>query len=319
MQNISRKISLLMLIGFILSLFILTNHGVCYAKTKTKHTEVQKKTSAHPSHEQEALKALKAAIESATSGPAKINLADQGTLNLPEGFRFVPEKQALAFMRSIGNQNLATPELLGVLLSKNEKFRWFISINFIKSGYLEDKDAKSWKSDELLNTIKQEAVKANKERIKKGFSPLEIQGWIESPTYNPENHRMVWSLLAKEGETAEQVVTYNTYILGREGYFKLTLITPADSLKESKPFALKLLNAIHYSAGKRYEDFSKYSDRIAAYGLATLITGVIAKKLGWFALTSIYFTKAWKFLLFLPVFFWGRIKKLFSRKKNAST
>ena len=69
-------------------------------------------------------------------------------------------------------------------------------------------------------------------------------------------------------------VNYNTYALGREGYFSLDLLTDADQLNADKAHSLLLLGALEYDKGKAYEDFDASSDRIAAYGITALIAGV---------------------------------------------
>jgi len=62
----------------------------------------------------------------------------------------------------------------------------------------------------------------------RGFQEWEVVGWVEKPAYDPATHRLVWSLLSKrkgEPDTVEKGVNYNTYALGREGYFSLNLLT----------------------------------------------------------------------------------------------
>jgi uncharacterized membrane-anchored protein len=56
-------------------------------------------------------------------------------------------------------------------------------------------------------------------------------------------------------------------------------------------------------------------DHIAEYGLAALITGIAAKKLGLLALTGVFIIKIWKMLAIACVVFLGKFKKLFKRNK----
>lgn len=46
-----------------------------------------------------------------------------------------------------------------------------------------------------------------------------------------------------------------------------------------------------------YADFDSGTDRVAAYGLAALIGGVAAKKLGLLAALTAFLVKGWKLLL----------------------
>jgi hypothetical protein len=79
-------------------------------------------------------------------------------------------------------------------------------------------------------------------RAARGFTELEIIGWVEKPTYTAATHRLVWSMSAKDkGAPADAPVgiNYNTYALGREGYVSMNLLT---SLNKSFTM-LKLINS----------------------------------------------------------------------------
>ncbi len=76
----------------------------------------------------------------------------------------------------------------------------------------------------------------------------------------------------------EQGVNYNTYLLGREGYFELNLITDRGSVEAAKPLTKTLLNTVNFNEGQRYSDYNAKTDKLAEYGLAALIGGIAAKK-----------------------------------------
>mgnify|MGYP001050856137 CR=1 FL=1 len=143
-----------------------------------------------------------------------------------------------------------------------------------------------------------------------------MTGWIESPQYDAATHRLVWSarVVRKNDTQDEGSANYNTYALGREGYFSLDLVTSTRSIDGFKTNARELLNAISYSPGKRYEDFTEGTDRVAEYGLAALVAGVAAKKLGLIAIIGAFVLK------FAKVFVIGfgvlgvALAKLFRRK-----
>ena len=62
-------------------------------------------------------------------------------------------------------------------------------------------------------------------------------------------------------------MNYNTYALGRDGYFSLNLLTDADKLRENKVHSHTLLAALEYNNGKGYGDFNASTDNVAAYGI----------------------------------------------------
>src|SRR5262250_574839 len=86
-----------------------------------------------------------------------------------------------------------------------------------------------------------------------------------------------------EPGAAPRGVNYNTYALGRHGYVSLNLVTEYAVIEKEKPIAQRLLGALEFNAGTRYADFNSATDRVAEYGLAALVGGFAAKKLGLFA------------------------------------
>ncbi|WP_071842430.1 DUF2167 domain-containing protein [Dickeya fangzhongdai] len=260
--------------------------------------------------------AVEAMQRAGVEGPKEIDLGNQAVLKLPQGFIYIPVREARVFMRELGNY--VGSNFYGLIL--HHDIDGFISIDYTSSGYIKDDDAKEWNADELLDNLKEGTREANKERVKKGIAPIEILGWIEKPNYEQATHRLVWSAaLRDEGSNMaenDQGVNYNTYLLGREGYLSLNLVTNRGTVNEEKPKARQLLNAVTFNNGKRYSDFNASTDRVAEYGLAALIGGIAAKKLGLLAMMGVAFVKFWKIIL-VGIFAVGAIfRKLFSGKKK---
>lgn len=240
-----------------------------------------------PSARQQAVhQAATAAQAALVRGPASLPLSDQATLKLPEGFGFVPRKEAFALMRAMGNS--PGQSFLGLITPLGGAAGWFVTVNYESSGYIKDDDARHWDAQKLLQSLKDGTEAANAERVKMGVPALEVTRWIEPPAYQSASHELVWSAEArhKDGADTDPVVNYNTYLLGREGYLSLNLITSASAVESDKAAAHKLLAAVDFNSGKRYADFNSSTDKVAAYGLAALVAGVAAKKLGLLALLA---------------------------------
>jgi uncharacterized membrane-anchored protein len=253
--------------------------------------------SAAADHDAEIEAAWAAARKTATLGPAAIPLRDEAKLQLSAQYAFVPPAEAAMLMRAYGNQT--DDQLVGLVVPTGEA-SWVTEIDFIKEGYVEDTDAKGWQPDALLRSLKDNTEAANQDRLARGYAALDVVGWIEPPTYDDKTHRLVWSMaLARRGAPAGTVqgVNYNTYALGREGYFSLDLLTDTRSVETDKQDAKRLLGDLTYLPGHRYEDFQRSTDHIAAYGLAALVGGVALKKLGLLALGAAFFIKIWKVAL----------------------
>lgn len=243
--------------------------------------------------EQEYDAAANAASQVLQRGPTEVKLLDQATLNLPEGYGFVPSKEAGRFLRAMGNVLHADP--VGMILPIGEnRANWFVVVEWDKAGYIKDDDAKDWKADELLDSLKEGTKAGNEERKSRGIPELEIIGWVEAPKYDAMSHQLVWSVSSKHvGDTSNsnRGINYNTYALGREGYFSLNLVTGLNTIEADKPAARTLLAGMNFTDGKRYADFNSSTDKVAEYGLAALVAGVAAKKLGLLAVMAAFFVK----------------------------
>jgi uncharacterized membrane-anchored protein len=78
--------------------------------------------------------------------------------------------------------------------------------------------------------------------------------------------------------------------------------------------AQELLADLSYNPGKRYEDFSATTDRIAEYGLAALIGGIAVKKLGLFALLAATVLKFAKVIFVGAAVLGAGVMRFFRRK-----
>ena len=279
--------------------------------------------SALPNEARAAVQAeMKAASEAATkaliAGPSEIKLGSQATLQLPTAYAFVPAAEALRLLRAMGNR--PGDDLLGMVVPKGDE-SWIATVRYVSSGYIKDDDARDWKADELLDNIRDGTDEANRERRNRGIPEMEIIGWVERPAYDASTHRLVWSISSKQkgaADGAEKGVNYNTYVLGREGYLSLNWVTELAAIEREKPQARALLGALAFGEGKRYADFNSSTDRVAEFGLAALVAGVAAKKLGLLALIAAFALKFWKVAAIAAVVGIGPLAKFFKRRRNKS-
>lgn len=251
----------------------------------------------------------------ARHGPQDVELIDQAVLRLPAGHVFVPQPQAGALLNAMGNPG-KDERLQGLVFSEGSG-EWFVTVRHEPSGYIKDDDAKDWNAEELLKSFREGTEAANAQRAKKGVPALEIVGWAEKPAYDSGSHRLVWAMSSRhKGAPADepQGVNYNTYALGREGYFSLNLVTGLNELPAHKDSARTLLSALEYKPGKGYADYDASTDRVAEYGLAALVVGVGAKKLGLFAVIAAFVAKFAKVFLLGALALGGAFMKRLRRK-----
>lgn len=276
-------------------------------------------TPAEPAdaHAAEIRTAMEAARKVQVSGPADITLKDQAKLKLPAGYVWVPEPQASQIMKAWGNH--ADEREIGLIFPKADDQEWVMVAEYEASGYIKDDDARNWKVDEMLQNFKEGTEAANEDRRQRGFPELELVGWVERPTYDAAAHQLIWSMSVRQkgaGADARQSINYNTYALGREGYVTLNMITGTDTIAKEKEFAQLLIGGIDFNEGKRYADFNASTDKTAEYGLAALVGGIAAKKLGFFALAAGLFAKFAKVIAVAVIGGGALLRKIFSKKKD---
>jgi uncharacterized membrane-anchored protein len=262
-------------------------------------------------------KAFDEARRVARDGPTDVALASQAVLKLPAGMVFVPQPQALALLNAMGNPG-RDDELQGLVFPAGDA-GWFMTVRFEPSGYIKDDDAKGWNVDDLLKSYQDGTEASNEERLKMGVPAIEVLGWAEKPAYDAATHRLAWAMSSRhKGAAANepQGVNYKTYVLGREGYFSMNLITGLAELPTHRPAAQGLLQSLAIDEGKRYADIKAGTDKVAEYGLAALVVGVAAKKLGLIAIALAFMAKFAK-AIFLAVAGFGAVAtKLWKRDKN---
>lgn len=254
----------------------------------------------------------------ARKGPTDIELAGQAVLRLPAGHQFIAQPQAIKLLNAMGNPG-QDPRLQGLIFPVSDA-GWFMTVRYEPSGHVKDDEARDWNADELLKTYREGTEASNDERLKLGAPALEIVGWAERPAYDNTSHRLVWAMSSRhKGAPADapQGVNYNTYALGREGYFSLNLVTALDDLPRHKGAAHGLLGALEYNEGKRYADFDAKTDHVAEYGLAALVVGVAAKKLGLIAVALAFVAKFAKVIVLGLAVLGAACVKLFGGRRRA--
>ncbi len=269
--------------------------------------------------QQQAMETRQAAVKAMVSGPASVPLRDQAVLALPAHFGFIPQKEAAAFMKLMGNRT--SDQFVGLVVplspeSGGHVGQWIMTLQYDPAGYIKDDDAKHWDAGKLLQSLKEGTEAANSDRESAGMPPIEVTRWVQSPTYEAGSHRLTWSAEAKrkDGADSDPTINYNTYVLGREGYFSLNLITSESTIDQDKTAAEPLLGGVDFKSGKGYGDFNSSTDKIAAYGLAALVAGVAVKKLGLLALFAATLLKYAKLIMIAVAAFGAGLAKWFKSR-----
>ena len=235
----------------------------------------------------------------AVKGPADVPLLDQAVLHLPAGEIFVPQPQADRLMGLFGNPG-SNPDMPGLILPRDPRATWFMPVRFQATGFIKDDDARTWDADAMLESLKAGTDEQNRDRARAGEPTMHVIGWSDAPRYDPATHRLAWALTSSivgARDDAPRLVNYNTYALGRDGYFTLNMVAALADLPALKPVAEQQLAALTYNVGKRYADFDAGTDRVSANGLTSLIVGVVQPHAGLSPAAQAFAAQFMKFIL----------------------
>ncbi|WP_229415821.1 DUF2167 domain-containing protein [Pseudoduganella armeniaca] len=207
------------------------------------------------------------------------------TLDLPAGFRYLPPADAGRLL-SEGWGNPPGIETLGMIVptAVNPLTRegWGVVVTYEKEGHVKDDDADSIKYDELLKTMQESMKEANEERKKQGYEAMTLVGWAEAPHYDKASHKLYWAKeLHSEGDK-DNGLNYNIRVLGREGVLVLNAVANMDQIAQIRKEMKTVTAFSDFTPGNRYADFNEKTDKVAEYGLAALVAGGAAAKLGLF-------------------------------------
>jgi uncharacterized membrane-anchored protein len=178
---------------------------------------------------------------------------------------------------------------------------WGVVITYEQDGHIDDQDALQLDFSELMASMKEEVDAENEIRLMEGFEPYALKGWAEEPHYNPENHKLSWALELAFGEPDEAVSTlnYNIRILGRNGVLVLNAVSGMEHLSDVKMRMNEIQSFTAFAEGFTYSDFDPDSDRMAMYGITTLVTGNPADQMNFSEVALSIIAVGWKYFILL--------------------
>jgi uncharacterized membrane-anchored protein len=240
------------------------------------------------------------------------------TLDLPSGFRYLSPEDAGRLL-SEGWGNPPGLQTLGMIVPAQvnplEQEGWGVVVTYEKDGHVKDDEADSIKYDELLKTMQESDKDDNEQRKGKGYPAMFLVGWAEPPHYDKASHKLYWAKELHTDGRDHNGLNYNIRVLGREGVLVLNAVADMRQIDQIRAEMPNITAFTDFTPGNRYADFNAKTDRVAEYGLAALIAGGAAAKLGLFG-KLFALILAFKKLIFVGVAVigaWGA--KLLGRKK----
>ena len=247
------------------------------------------------------------------TGPAKVQVGSHATLDVPDGYAFLDAKATERFNALMHN----LPDTTDTYTLAPTDLHWVAMFSYEDVGYV--KDNEDLDADAILSSVREGTDAANRERKQRGWAELHITGWGFKPKYDAQIKSLAWAIRASSSEDNEEIVNYNTRLLGRTGVMDVVVITGADQLAGAITEFKDTLPGFGFVPGETYAEY-RSGDRVAEYGLAALITGgaaAVAAKKGLFTVIGGFLAAAWKFVLAGFVAMGAWFKSLFKRKQNA--
>lgn len=237
-------------------------------------------------------------------------------------FRYLDQADARRVLEEYWS-NPPDTGVLGLVVPRHpaldEPGSWAVVVTYADEGYVSDADAARIDYDELLSSMKQGTAEENQARREQGYGSVDLVGWAVPPRYEIGSKKLYWAKELRFEGQQENTLNYDIRVLGRHGYLSLNAIAGMGELQQVREGMQQLLPMTGFDEGARYADHNPSTDRIASYGLATLIGGGLAAKAGLFAKLGLVLAKFWKLLLVGLVAVGGGIRKLFGKRKPQGT
>lgn len=258
-------------------------------------------------------------MDGMTLQKGKINLPDGiATLDVPESFRYLGPEDSKRFLEEAWGNPDGSGQIGMLLPVGTDPFGdegWAVVISYEEDGYVSDKDAGKIDYAELLKNMQASTLDRNKKREEIGFPPVTLIGWATAPHYDSQSKKLYWAKELRLGETEKHNLNYNVRILGRKGVLVLNAVSYMDQLPVVRERMEQVIAFADFNPGYRYAEFDPGMDKVAAYGIAALIAGKAAAKIGILAKLGGVLVAFKKIFIVGFLALAGLFKKLFKRRK----
>ena len=243
-------------------------------------------------------------------------------LTVPKEFKFLGADDTETMLVKVWHNPPSAKKPLGMLLPAEtgaaSSNRWAVIIDYTEDGFVKDDDAGKINYDDLLKQMQKGIAESNAARKEKGYPTVTLVGWAAPPHYDAATHKLYWAKQARfEGED-EDTLNYCIRLLGRKGVLELNAIADINQFAAIDKQTPQILGMVDFKEGNRYADFDPKVDKVAAYGIAALVAGGIAAKLGFFKLLIPALLAAKKFIVVGVIAVVAFVKKFFNRSNTTT-
>jgi uncharacterized membrane-anchored protein len=241
-------------------------------------------------------------------------------LSVPKEFNYLgPDDAETVLVKLWGNppsENKPLGLLIPAGMTPVSTNCWVVTIDYSEDGYVKDDDASKINYDDLLKKMQQGIAANNKAREEHGYPAITLVGWAAPPHYDAATHKLYWAKQLKFGDEPQDTLNYSIRMLGRKGVLELNAVAAIDQFATIDQQTPQILGMVDFKEGSRYADFDPKVDKVAKYGIATLVAGgalAAAAKLGLLKGLWVFILAAKKFVIIAIVAIAAFFKKLFKR------
>ena len=242
-------------------------------------------------------------------GPITASIGDSlAQVEVPEGFVFLDKKNTETLLELL--QNPLSGEEVATLASASDDEQWFLFFEWSPIGWVDDSEKDDLDAKAMLKAIMKGTEKANEERRKRGWTTMEIDGWLEEPHYDEMTNNLTWAINGRS-ET-ELVINRLVKLLGRSGVMTVTLVASPEEYGAGSRASDALLAGFSFQPGSRYAEYLPGTDTVAKVGLTALVVGGAAAALA----KSGFLARFWKILVVGAAAVVAWLKRLISGRKQ---
>lgn len=244
-------------------------------------------------------------------GPILGDLGAEAQIGVPDGCLFTTGDGVRQFNEL--TQNPTGENERAIVFCSGEQEPWFVVFSFDPSGYVKDDERDKLDADAILGSLQKGTEVGNKERRKRGWATLTVEGWARAPYYDAKTNNLTWATrIVAEG--GGPVINHSVRLLGRGGVMHADLVASPDDYDLAVPAFDSLIGDFSYRSGHKYAEWRK-GDKVAAYGLAALVAGGAGVAM----VNSGLLAKFWKAIVAGVVALGAGLKRLFSRNKSGDS
>lgn len=232
------------------------------------------------------------------------------TISLPEGYKLLIGEEAKKG-RELTCMELNNPNLEAAVYDAD--FENTILFESYQDGYVSLDDWEDIDSKGLLKSISDSTEEENIERRKNGNGELHVIGWIQEPILDRDKNIVYWALEAESNAGA--IINSVALRLGREGFEKLIWVTQKASYIPIDGHLDIMLRSHTFDPGYRYNDYQT-GDKIAGYGIASLVAATVGGKIIKTGGLAILFKKLVGFIFAGMAALFYKFKNFFKRKED---